>query len=196
MSFDQTASGQHSLAPTEEEMSQVGNLFDRMRNAIIDASHLAGEVAELRKAVSELRSEVEVVRRDNHYLTEQVNSLRTARDHAVAEASAQVTARQAAEHALAAEVAAHDVTKSLHSQAVMDLFDAKRSRDDEAYRNLELSEELEKVKGQLAKIREAMGLPAPSTVVEMPKAATIDPPKPQEPPPVQATGSDWPRGGW
>ena len=136
-------------------MSQVGNLFDRMRNAIIDASHLAGEVAELRRSVSELRSEVEVVRRDNHYLTEQVRDLRNSRDAAVAEAQSQSAARLDAERGLREEVRAHDFTKADLAQAHAKLDQTNRERDDAQLRVMEVEDELVKVKAQLAKIKEA-----------------------------------------
>ena len=185
------------VSTTEDEMTQAANIFAKMRDAVIDASHLAGEVAELRKAVGDLRREVEVLRRDNHWLDEQLTTMRKSRDDAMAEAGD-------------AKAKLHEVQRDrdqwssnharISDQLISmenELLQARKDRDDEAYRNLELSEELEKVKAKLAKVMAVF-----SESETSPKAAEIARPAQAEPshdpvPMSQASGdSPWPPRNW
>ena len=189
MSDFQQAGVQHTPAITEEEMTATANIFAKMRDAVIDASHLATEVAELRKAVGDLRREVEVLRRDNHWLDEQLTNMRKSRDDAQDEAKSQSAARQIADESLANEVRSHDFTKATLTQSQQTLAQAQKERDDAQFRVMEVEDELAKVKAQLAKIKEALGVAA--NMVEMPKVQALEP-APEAP---KAVG-DWPRGGW
>ena len=71
-----------TLAPSEEEMRGVAETFARMRDAVIDASKLASEVAELRNAVGSLRNELESLRSTNRWMDGQITELRKQRDDA------------------------------------------------------------------------------------------------------------------
>lgn len=81
-----------TLAPSEDEMRGVAETFGRMRDAVIDASKLASEVAELRNSVGALRNELENLRSTNRWMDGQITELRVARDEALATCN-----RQAAE---------------------------------------------------------------------------------------------------
>ena len=72
-----------TLAPSEEEMRGVAETFARMRDAVIDASKLASEVAELRNAVGSLRNELESLRSTNRWMDGQITELRKQRDEEV-----------------------------------------------------------------------------------------------------------------
>ena len=81
-----------TLAPSEEDMQKVTEVFARMRDAVISASRLAVEVNELRNSVGALRNELETLRRREQWADEQITGLRVARDEALATCN-----RQAAE---------------------------------------------------------------------------------------------------
>lgn len=72
--------------PTESEMSNIRQLFERAANSIVDASKLAAEVADLRRIVEETKREIETVRNNNKWLDEQLQETRKARDEARSEA--------------------------------------------------------------------------------------------------------------
>lgn len=191
MVFEPTAEVQHTSAPTEAEMTSVANLFNRMRDAIIDASHLAGEVAGLRKEVGDFRHEIEELRSTNRWLNEQNMSLLKARDTAEDEARRQSEARLAAEQSLASEQREHGFTKGDLDAARASVALANKDRDDAQFRVMELDEELTKVKAALAAVTAAIeGVKPKPVVVEMPKA-----PEPMQEAP-KPTGTDWIRGGW
>ena len=73
-----------TLAPSEEDMSKVAEIFGQMRDAVIGASKLASEVDELRNAVGSLRNELENLRSTNRWMDGQITELRVARDEALA----------------------------------------------------------------------------------------------------------------
>ena len=184
------------VSTTEDEMTQAANIFAKMRDAVIDASHLAGEVAELRKAVGDLRREVEVLRRDNHWLDEQLTKMRKDRDDAITEAKANADEKAYAELNLRNEQSAN---AQMHQQVASlegELTTVKRGRDDAEFKSLELSEELEKVKAKLAKVMavfsEETATPK-AAEAEMPKAMNPpDPPKPvQDPEPERSWARSW-----
>ena len=79
-----------TLAPSEDEMSKIADTFGRMRDAVISASQLASEVANLRVTVDGLRREMEDYRQSNRWLDQQVTELRQARDQALRDKSATV----------------------------------------------------------------------------------------------------------
>lgn len=71
-----------TLAPSEDDMRKVREVFDAMRDTVINSSQLAGEVAALRGEVASLRSEIQAARESNHWLDSQVTELRQQRDQA------------------------------------------------------------------------------------------------------------------
>ena len=76
-----------TLAPSEEDMTRVTEVFAKMRDTVIDASKLAGEVAELRNSVGALRNELETLRERNRWADEQITTIRMQRDEAMAQRS-------------------------------------------------------------------------------------------------------------
>jgi chromosome segregation ATPase len=69
-----------TLAPSEEDMNRVTEVFAKMRDAVISASQLAQEVGELRNAVGSLRNELESLRSTNRWMDGQITDLRAQRD--------------------------------------------------------------------------------------------------------------------
>ena len=120
------------VSTTEDEMTQAANIFAKMRDAVIDASHLAGEVAELRKAVGDLRREVEVLRRDNHWLDEQLTTMRKSRDDAMAVANEVTTKLREVEKDRDQWSSNHARISDQLSCTQNELLQARIDRDDEA----------------------------------------------------------------
>lgn len=185
------------VSTTEDEMTQAANIFAKMRDAVIDASHLAGEVAELRKAVAGFRQEMDALRRDNHYLTEVVSDLRTKRDALIEEAKTLRQERDSAEFNSSAWKSQAEIKDGRIEALTRELDASKKDRDDAEFKALELSEELEKVKAKLAKVMAVF-----SESETSPKAAEIARPAQAEPshdpvPMSQASGdSPWPPRNW
>ena len=73
-----------TLAPSEDEMRKVTEVFAQMRDAVIASSQLASEVQELRNAVGSLRNELESLRSTNRWMDGQITELRQQRDEALA----------------------------------------------------------------------------------------------------------------
>ena len=73
--------------PTEDdaEMRKVAEVFDKARNAIIDSSRLAKEVAELRAVVESFKRDLEGLRERNATLDEALANTRRQRDDAQTE---------------------------------------------------------------------------------------------------------------
>jgi FtsZ-binding cell division protein ZapB len=68
---------QHAFNP-EDEM-QIRSIFQQACDTVVNASHLAKEITELRETLNTLRVDVEALRRTNHYLNEEVTDLRQKR---------------------------------------------------------------------------------------------------------------------
>jgi FtsZ-binding cell division protein ZapB len=62
----------------EDEM-QIRSIFQQACDTVVNASHLAKEITELRETLNTLRVDVEALRRTNHYLNEEVTDLRQKR---------------------------------------------------------------------------------------------------------------------
>ena len=149
-----TTATQVSPVIEEHEMSQFQQMFQKISDTIVQASALAKEVSELRAATSELRHDVEYVRSRNKELDQLVSDVREQRDRARSEA-------EELKHKLAtaeAEVEIERSQREINSRRMQDLVDqltrATKERDDHAFRNLELSEALDKSKEDLRNIED------------------------------------------
>jgi len=126
---------------SEEQMRSVAETFERMRDAIINSSKLAEEVAELRVSVEGLRQEVEKARSTNRWLDEQVTQLRQARDLVFAErnkAQADLIEMTADRDRLQRHA---DNQRAELERLNRELSESKRLRDDAELRVMELEEQ-------------------------------------------------------
>jgi chromosome segregation ATPase len=149
-----------------QELPAVAKLreaFDTARNALIDGSELAKQVAELRQSVSSLNSEVNELHRDLEYvrnrnkeLDEQVTQVRQARDAAIGEAQRNDQRANQAEASLSdAQRRIEELERQL--SGMYDRLDsAKKDRDDAEIKAMELEDQLKTAEAKLAKIEEAM----------------------------------------
>ncbi len=147
---------------TEQENPAVAKLreaFDVARNAIIDGSELAKQVAELNTSVVALRTEVvslqhdlEYVRNRNRELDEQVTQVRQARDEAIADASGQRQRADKAESDLSAVLRDSEALRTSLSGMYDRVDAAKRDRDDAEMRALEMEEKLKAAEAKLSKV--------------------------------------------
>lgn len=65
---------------SEDDMGMIKDFFTRAANTIVEAAGLRKDIAELRSAVSDLKTEVEHVRSQNKWLDEQLANVRKSRD--------------------------------------------------------------------------------------------------------------------
>lgn len=72
----------------DNEMARVTEVFDKARNAIIDASRLAKEVAALRETVETVKTDLQGLRERNAFLDDMLASVRRQRDEAETELAA------------------------------------------------------------------------------------------------------------
>ena len=172
-----------TLAPSEDEMNKFqhffGEIFGNMRDTVINASRLASEVGELRKAVEDMKHEVSTLRENARWLDQSLVETREARDRAIAEgrelrlglSEAQAVARAAQEQIVSLNDSLKRTTDSLEQ--------AKKSWDNAELRVMELEDENKALKAKLAAISAALGnnepQPAVGQVVEQapqPRAET------------------------
>ena len=130
-----------TLAPSEDEMSKVAETFGKMRDAVIGASQLASEVAELRRSVERLRTDVEEYRASNRWLDQQVTELREQRDAANRNWTSTEKERDAAraerDYLQTHAENQREQLARLNEQMTM----LRKERDDAEYRAMELGEE-------------------------------------------------------
>ena len=169
-----------TLAPSEDEMNKITEVFGKMRDTVIAASALAKEVEELRSAVGDLRKE----RETNHWLDQQCTELRTQRDQAVRDKGATI------DELNRVQVELKDTTHRVDNQRgeLVRLNDRiasiKLERDDANFRVLELEEAKAESDKKLQAIKDAIGLKEvpkepeqvhtaePEAVNEQPRAET------------------------
>ncbi len=137
-----------------------------MRNTVIDASRLAGEVSELRKAVEGLRSEVESLRQSNRWLDQSLVDAREARDAEHAKVIALQNEKASLEHEVRITKDTAEYHKSAHQSLAEMHKVAAKDRDDAMLRQMELEEENKKLQEKLTSI---------AKLFEQPKAEPIAP---------------------
>lgn len=171
-----------TLAPSEDEMNKITEVFGKMRDTVIAASALAKEVGELRNAVGDLRKEVDHLRETNHWLDQQCTELRTQRDQAIRDKSATIDELNRAKSEL--DLVQHHFNNQQMELARLndEIAKVKRERDDANFRVLELEEAKEASDKRLAAVQSALGIaqpvkelepiPQPSPEAEQPRAAS------------------------
>ncbi len=164
MNFQDTQPQEQPMSETTQELPAVAKLreaFDTARNAIIDGSELAKQVAELSRTVSSLNSEVSLLQRDLEYirnrnkeLDEQVTSVRQARDEAIEKAkSLQNELYDVDSRRTQAEARVQDQVQlidTLHQR----IDGLSEERDDAVNMALEYESKLKAAEAKLAKIEE------------------------------------------
>lgn len=140
--------------PTEAEMNAVKDMFSRMANFIVEASQLTREVSNLRFEVDVIRRDLETAHNRNRALDDALMQAQKERDEARAELAVVREASALVERELTRLTDERkgdvDVINSL--RAANDSL--RRERDEASFKNLELSDELEKVKGQLKAVQD------------------------------------------
>lgn len=150
------------VSETTEELPAVSKLreaFDTARNAIIDGSELAKQVAELNTSVVALRTEVvslqrdlEYVRSRNRELDEQVTNVRQARDNALADVSSlQAKLYDVDSRRTQAESRVQDQVESIN-QLRQQIESMSKERDDAMGMALEYESKLKEAQAKLAKV--------------------------------------------
>lgn len=148
-----------ALAPSEDEMNKITEVFGKMRDTVIAASALAKEVGELRSAVGDLRKEVDHLRETNHWLDQQCTELRTQRDQAIRDKGGVIDELNKAQRELS-DTKYH--TENQRAELVRlneQIASLKRERDDANFRVLELEEANATLAEKLAKIGDLFSPP-------------------------------------
>lgn len=141
------------VAPTAEDISMAQTVFQKAADALVNMSHLANEVAELRQQVQQMNDTLSSLRRQNDSLDEALANSRQRRQELEQQlASARDEAQREKARADSAE-AKRDAYFNEMSGYIEDREQARKERDDAQLRVLELEERVEKAEGQLRDIR-------------------------------------------
>jgi len=137
------------VAPTENEMATIRNMFSRAADAIVRASELGNRVTELEHQIDGFRRELETVKNTNAWLSDQLGTVRGQRD----QLQHDLDHERAKNSALSQQVQEHSDTISIQQARINELEDKLRSRekesDDHLLRAMTAEEELAKVKAQM-----------------------------------------------
>lgn len=138
-----------SLVPSEEEMNIVTQTFDKMRDAVINGSKLAEEVAELRKTVEALRLTTQGLQRDIEYYRERNAALDDAlisakheRDEAKSKEAALRRELEDTEGNLISANSTIDSLRGMLSSQISQKDAVVKERDDALLENMRLEEDL------------------------------------------------------
>jgi chromosome segregation ATPase len=158
-----------NLAPSEDEMSKTAEVFAKMRDAVIDASKLAGEVASLRGEVESVRNEVNHLRDTNRWMDSQITELRIARDAAIADRSSLADALNSTRSELVqAQAHANNQSREL-ARLNEQITTLRKERDDAQYEAMSMSEHAQDLEKKLGTIEAVFGKPVESKPVEQPR---------------------------
>lgn len=205
---------------TEDDAMNLSRLFSRAAQAIVDASTYPAIVADLTAQVESLRDALNSKTIHAEELDRSLHEVRQARDEANASCMRLTFERDQARQELEmANLTIEDQRSKLASTDAM-LTQARKDRDDCAFNNLELEEEITRLKDQAAAARVRMNdvlalfqpkpeappavppgeaspvpepVPEPEAIAE-PKPQSPSPPVPQEPqaaPEVAPTDAPW-----
>ena len=131
---------------TEGEMSTLRNLFAKFADTITDASHMRGEIEELRNQFNAIRQDAEFLRMRNRELDEQVTEVRRQRDEALAELEAIKRNSNRNESEIEGYRAELVAVRGDLSQVQSELIQTRRERDDASYARLEAEERMSKAR--------------------------------------------------
>lgn len=158
---------------SEAEMS----LITRLANFIVASSDLHAKFPVLEAEVEHLRREITAERTVSSDYANQLIVVGKERDDARAERDSAVNAGLRAESDYRDAEARAMRFEREGNETLAKLEVARRERDEAQFRNLELSEEVERLKGKLARFRSVLI----DEVDEMPRTAPVPETKPEEP---------------
>jgi len=138
---------------TEGEIMTLRNLFAKFADTITDASHMRGEIEEVRQSLSSLRQDNEYLRAHNREMDEALAEARRQRDNAFAELEAVKRNVTGDEDVINNLRRNNDQYLRDLSQAQADIVTAKRNADDMAYANMELSDKLKLAREWIEQVR-------------------------------------------
>ena len=197
------------LAPVQEdEMSHIRQIFDRAANAIVQASELSKQVADLQSQFQALKNDMEYLRKRNAELDVALADVRGQRDQAMRERD-EAKNNHAAEQNKAGDLQAKlDYANRLNEALQSELTSTKADRDQayDAWHKAETAKD--EAEGKLRDIEDfaqrAFGLsrlqpiPAPQPVAEPIQAVTHEEPVPLAPQsePDRPSAQDYPGRTW
>lgn len=134
---------------TEADMSSAQSIFQRMADAVVEASKLKPVVDELRASLETLKHEVEQVRSNNRWLDEQLSNVRSQRDQAKEEAEK----AKAELHSVQMEVQSLRDSNATQAETIntlrASLEQARRERDDYGLKHMQAEEALKEARQKL-----------------------------------------------
>ncbi len=148
-----------TVVSTEDgEMSKVREIFERALNAIVQASQLSKDMAQLRSEFNALHSDVENLRQRNTDLDNELASTREQRDQYLRDKHAAIDELNQVKAQLEATHTANEAYQSRYGELSQTHETLKREHDNVQLHNMELEEELKQVKAAHEKIKAALGI--------------------------------------
>src|SRR6267154_759270 len=177
--------------PSEDEMTSIRQIFERAATAIVQASELAKQVAELQAQFNSLRNDMEYLRQRNQELDTALADVRTQRDTAMRERDEVKDKAHSFEMALsqANDTNAQQAATIQRLRDELAMVSADRDQAYDAWHKAELS--ADEAKSKLAKVQSALGIVDPPKPVEAPQPV-VEPPQPATEPVVQADPQAFP----
>ena len=202
-----------NIQVTESEMISAWEVFDRMRNQVIEGSKLRVDYeqtkAEMNREFTDLRSKVQALQNELEYLRERNKSLddiiistRRQRDEAQLEAS---NLRAELDTVKTSLVHSNDTVQRKQDQldvASIQIEQLKKDRDDAELRAMEWEEKAEGFRKKLEAVTTALGLPVPGEAPKPSVEEKIHPepvaaPEVAEPVPTEPSSGEGSAGlGW
>lgn len=142
---------------TQEDVNMFGQMFSKLSTIIVQASELGQKLPLLEDQIARLNNDCEIIRRRNQELDEELFNVRNQRDIAQQEArqaQAEASSLRAVNESNAQEI------NNLHTTVgtlTTDLSNARKDRDDHAYKCLELQDQLDKANALLSQFRSLLG---------------------------------------
>ena len=149
---------------TTEDISMFQNMFSKLSTIIVQASEVGQRLPALEAQITQLTNDCEAVRKRNMELDEELFNVRKQRD----DAQSQVQHYEAERSSMVNDIdEAHATISRCDSRIndlTLDLTNARKDRDDHAYKSLELQDQLDKANALLSQFRSLLGQPDPKPV--------------------------------
>lgn len=171
--------------PTEDEMSAARTMFERMSNALVQASDLSHLVADMDVRVREMESGLEALRRRNAELDGLLHDVRRQRDDAEAnltKAKDELNAKSAEADSLRYQLTntQADLQRANDTIAVV-----RKERDDAQLHVMELEDKVKSLQAQVEKVqgffRDLFPVAVPPAEPPQPAPSAGDPPQSAQP---------------
>lgn len=167
---------------TEDDMNRVKSILQRAADAIVGMSQLHADVDMLRQTVSGLQADTDRLRNQNAALDEALAHSRTVRDDQAQTISGLASKLDAMTQERDELKGTASYNADLVDRLKAELTDAKRDRDDHAFKAMELEDKLKASEELANKLR--VHFDNAYAMLEVPKA--MQPAPPQPPHPIQA----------